>query len=191
MDRTLSCLSCLQFIGDMSKEKNNQRGVFDSSMIDAEGSPALTLACGHSICKACFETHSDPKSKDSLVFCEDCHQETKNRHLKELKTFRNLCSCWRVLRNDLSGIKDLVEGLNMEVANSSEVKLTTNITSPRQSPRASDKPEPPRDRTLSPRASVNRPKAETLGSVVVDKPRMSLAPTSSVLAGGKSRYKRR
>ena len=32
----------------------------------------LTLQCGHSICKGCFEIHSDPKSKDSLVFCEEC-----------------------------------------------------------------------------------------------------------------------
>lgn len=111
MDRTLSCLSCLQLIGEMPNEKNKQRGVFDSSMIDTEGSPALTLTCGHSICKTCFETHSDPKSKDSLVFCEDCHQETKNRNLKELKTFRNLCQSWRVLRGDLHSIIDLVEAM--------------------------------------------------------------------------------
>lgn len=72
MDRTLSCLSCLKPIGDLPTDKNHVRGVFDSTDIDDEGTNCLTLGCGHSICKQCFETHSDPASKDSLVFCEDC-----------------------------------------------------------------------------------------------------------------------
>ena len=50
----------------------------------------MTLTCGHSICKGCFEEHSDPKSKDSLVFCEDCKIETKNRNLKEMPTIKNI-----------------------------------------------------------------------------------------------------
>ena len=98
MDRTLSCLSCLKMIGTLGNEKNLTKGVYDSSMIDAEGTPCITLECGHSICKNCFETHSDPKSKESLVFCEDCHHETKNKNLRELKTFRNLSQSWKVLR---------------------------------------------------------------------------------------------
>ena len=60
LDSTLSCLSCLEFLVD-----------------------PLTLICGHSICKKCFSTHSDPNSKDSLVFCEECKIETKNKVLKE------------------------------------------------------------------------------------------------------------
>jgi len=59
LDSTLSCLSCLEYLE----------------------SP-LTLHCGHSICNKCYTTHSDPKSKDSLVFCEECKIETKNRDLK-------------------------------------------------------------------------------------------------------------
>ena len=39
---------------------NKVRGVFDSSIIDEAGAPAITLTCGHSICKSCFAEHSDP-----------------------------------------------------------------------------------------------------------------------------------
>ena len=60
LESTLSCLSCLEYLKD-----------------------PLTLICGHSICRKCFETHSDPKSKDSLIFCEECKIETKNKVLKE------------------------------------------------------------------------------------------------------------
>jgi len=60
LDGTLSCLSCLEYLKD-----------------------PLTLVCGHSICRNCFNTHSDPSSKDSLVFCEECKIETKNKLLKE------------------------------------------------------------------------------------------------------------
>lgn len=60
LDGTLSCLSCLEYLKD-----------------------PLTLVCGHSICRTCFNTHSDPGSKDSLVFCEECKIETKNKLLKE------------------------------------------------------------------------------------------------------------
>jgi hypothetical protein len=56
IERSLSCLSCLNFVDN-----------------------PLTLLCGHSICKKCFEFHSDPSSKESLVFCEDCKLETKNK----------------------------------------------------------------------------------------------------------------
>ena len=60
LNSTLSCLSCLEYLKE-----------------------PLTLTCGHSICRKCFETHSDPNSKDSLVFCEECKIETKNKVLKE------------------------------------------------------------------------------------------------------------
>jgi hypothetical protein len=52
----------------------------------------LTLLCGHSICAKCFRTHSDPKSAESLVFCEECKIETKNKALKESKVVGDLCS---------------------------------------------------------------------------------------------------
>ena len=39
----------------------------------------------------CFNTHSDPKSKDSLVFCEECKIETKNKNLKESKVIKTIC----------------------------------------------------------------------------------------------------
>ena len=64
IESTLSCLSCLSFL--------------------KEPKP-LTLICGHSICKNCFNQHSDPKSADSLVFCEECKIETKNKQLKDSK----------------------------------------------------------------------------------------------------------
>ena len=69
----------MEMIGTLPTDKNGCKGVFDSSMIDEKGTPAITLICGHSICKCCFEKHSDPKSKESLVYCEDCQQETKNK----------------------------------------------------------------------------------------------------------------
>jgi hypothetical protein len=36
--------------------------------------------------------HSDPKSADSLVFCEECKIETKNKSLKESKFIGDICS---------------------------------------------------------------------------------------------------
>lgn len=65
LNGTLSCLSCLEYLKD-----------------------PLTLNCGHSICRKCFETHSDPKSKESLVFCEECKIETKNKMLKDQQVMR-------------------------------------------------------------------------------------------------------
>ena len=50
----------------------------------------MTLVCGHSICKSCFHTHSDPRSKDSLVYCEECKMETKNKQLHEYKVLNIL-----------------------------------------------------------------------------------------------------
>ena len=60
LDGTLSCLSCLEYLKE-----------------------PLTLICGHSICRGCFGQHGDTASKDSLVFCEECKIETKNKMLKE------------------------------------------------------------------------------------------------------------
>ena len=49
------------------------------------------LVCGHSICLKCFRTHSDPNSKDSIVFCEECKLETKNKELQDSKVIPILC----------------------------------------------------------------------------------------------------
>lgn len=68
IDSNLSCLSCLEFLED-----------------------PLMLICGHSICLKCFKTHSDPNSKDSIVFCEECKVETKNKELMESKVIEILC----------------------------------------------------------------------------------------------------
>lgn len=68
INTTLSCLSCLEYLQE-----------------------PLTLICGHSICVKCFNTHSDPKSKDSLVFCEECKIETKNKNLRESKVIKTIC----------------------------------------------------------------------------------------------------
>ena len=68
LDGTLSCLSCLEYLSE-----------------------PLTLVCGHSICKKCFGEHGDTRSKDSLVFCEECKIETKNNDLKDLKVMKLIC----------------------------------------------------------------------------------------------------
>jgi hypothetical protein len=86
LDSTLSCLSCLEFL------KQPQ-----------------TLLCGHSICRKCFETHSDPKSKDSLVFCEECKIETKNKMLKEQQVMTLICDRYGTLRENVGKIRELVE----------------------------------------------------------------------------------
>jgi len=52
----------------------------------------LMLIWGHSICMNCFNSHSDPKSKDSIVFCEECKIETKNKELMESKVIETLAS---------------------------------------------------------------------------------------------------
>lgn len=67
IESNLSCLSCLEFLED-----------------------PLMLICGHSICLKCFKTHSDPQSKDSIVFCEECRVETKNKELMESKVIEIL-----------------------------------------------------------------------------------------------------
>ena len=94
IESTLSCLSCLEYL--------------------AEPNPH-TLVCGHSICNKvsyqksfciapylyqycniflflfqCFNQHSDPKSQDSLVFCEECKIETKNKQLRESQVMKIL-----------------------------------------------------------------------------------------------------
>lgn len=71
IEQTLSCLSCLEYL--------------------SEPNP-LTLICGHSICGKCFNQHSDPNSQDSLVFCEECKVESKNRQLRDSKVMKILTS---------------------------------------------------------------------------------------------------
>ena len=83
---TLSCLSCLEYL----KEPN-----------------PLTLVCGHSICKKCFSQHSDPNSKDSLVFCEECKIETKNKQLRDSKVMQLLCSKFHGQRNCLESMEKI------------------------------------------------------------------------------------
>ena len=76
--------------------------------------------CGHNICKECFGQHSDIKSKDSLVFCEDCQISTKNKALKELKTIRNICSSYLEMRNALNDLKNNVGITDITSVNNSE-----------------------------------------------------------------------
>ncbi|CDW71255.1 viral a-type inclusion protein [Stylonychia lemnae] len=86
IDTTLSCLSCLEFLND-----------------------PLTLVCGHSICQKCFNTHSDPKSKDSLVFCEECKIETKNKNLRESKVIKTICDKFLFTKGCIEEVKILVQ----------------------------------------------------------------------------------
>ena len=86
LDSTLSCLSCLEYLKDPQ-----------------------TLLCGHSICRKCFETHSDPKSKDSLVFCEECKIETKNKMLKEQQVMTLICDRYGTYRENFKKIRELIE----------------------------------------------------------------------------------
>ena len=85
LDSTLSCLSCLEYLKD-----------------------PLTLVCGHSICRKCFNTHSDPNSKDSLVFCEECKIETKNKVLKEQLVMRTICENYGGERTAIQNMCNLV-----------------------------------------------------------------------------------
>ena len=85
LDSTLSCLSCLEYLKD-----------------------PLTLNCGHSICRKCFTTHSDPSSKESLVFCEECKIETKNKMLKEQLVMRIICDKYGLSREHVKNIAALV-----------------------------------------------------------------------------------
>ena len=84
LNSTLSCLSCLEYLRE-----------------------PLTLTCGHSICRKCFETHSDPNSKDSLVFCEECKIETKNKVLKEQKVMVLICDRYGREKEAIVQIKEL------------------------------------------------------------------------------------
>jgi hypothetical protein len=85
IETTLSCLSCLE------------------PLIDP-----LTLVCGHSICRKCFNTHSDPGSEESLVFCEECKIETKNRNLKESKAIKIICTKFQFTKQCSSECKMLL-----------------------------------------------------------------------------------
>ena len=78
LDGTLSCLSCLEYLSE-----------------------PLTLVCGHSICKKCFGEHGDTRSKDSLVFCEECKIETKNKQLKDSKFVNTLCAKFTLSRTQM------------------------------------------------------------------------------------------
>ena len=86
METTLSCLRCLEYLS---------------------GEP-LTLVCGHSICRKCFTTHSDPKSQDSLVFCEECKIETKNKNLKESKVIITISDRFAFIKNIVDDISKTV-----------------------------------------------------------------------------------
>jgi len=87
---TLSCLSCLEFL----------------KCGPGSGVPMpLTLLCGHSICSKCFRTHSDPKSADSLVFCEECKVETKNKSLRESKVVGDICSSFGKIMTALDELR--------------------------------------------------------------------------------------
>lgn len=49
--------------------------------------------------------HSDPKSKDSLVFCEECKIETKNKNLKESKVIVTICDKFSFTRQCIEEVK--------------------------------------------------------------------------------------
>lgn len=87
IESCLSCLSCLEFLKE----------------------PALNLVCGHSICNNCFTKHSDPKSKDSLVFCEECKIETKNKQLKDSKFVNTLCAKFNQQKATFDAVNKLVK----------------------------------------------------------------------------------
>ena len=88
IEATLSCLSCLEYLKD-----------------------PLTLVCGHSICRKCFNTHSDPKSKDSLVFCEECKIETKNKNLKESKAIVIMCEKFAFTKSCIEELKNMEKNM--------------------------------------------------------------------------------
>ena len=71
LDSTLSCLSCLEYLKE-----------------------PLVLVCGHSICTKCFGQHGDTASKDSLVFCEECKIETKNKALQKQPVMKLICDSY-------------------------------------------------------------------------------------------------
>jgi len=64
----------------------------------------LMLICGHSICNDCISAHSDPKSKESIIHCEECGVETKNKQL-----VKSLCT--KNLTLNYSKSKQLIEAL--------------------------------------------------------------------------------
>jgi hypothetical protein len=88
---TLSCLSCLKFL---------KCGPGTNSPMP------LTLLCGHSICAKCFKEHSDPKSPESLVFCEECKIETKNKSLRESKVIGDICSGFGKMIKTLDSLRE-------------------------------------------------------------------------------------
>lgn len=87
IEQTLSCLSCLEYLSEPNPH---------------------TLICGHSICNKCFNQHSDPNSQDSLVFCEECKVETKNKQLRDSKVMKILTQKFQGQRNMISGIEKLL-----------------------------------------------------------------------------------
>ena len=43
--------------------------------------------------------HSDPTSKDSIVFCEECKIETRNKELVESKVVMLICEKFQVAKH--------------------------------------------------------------------------------------------
>ena len=76
----------------------------------------LMLIWGHSIWMNWFNQHSDPKSKDSIVFCEECKIETKNKELMESKVIEVF---WEKFSTSKKFINDI---LNLAVQFSQNVK---------------------------------------------------------------------
>ena len=92
IESNLSCLSCLEFLED-----------------------PLMLIWGHSICLKCFKTHSDPNSKDSIVFCEECKIETKNKELMESKVIEVLCDKFKSSKLHASEILGYANAINIKI----------------------------------------------------------------------------
>lgn len=85
MESALSCLSCTEYLKD-----------------------PMTLLCGHSICRKCFTTHSDPNSQESLVFCEECKLETKNKVLREMQVMVLICDKYHLQIDVNSRVTELL-----------------------------------------------------------------------------------
>ena len=72
----------------------------------------LMLICGHSIWMKWFNAHSDPNSKDSIVFWEEWKIETKNKELMESKVIEILCDKFSASKKSVTEALTLVNQLN-------------------------------------------------------------------------------
>ena len=91
IESNLSCLSWLEYLED-----------------------PLMLIWGHSIWLKWFKTHSDPNSKDSIVFWEECKVETKNKELMESKVIEILCEKFKSAKKSATEILGYANEIKVE-----------------------------------------------------------------------------